>query len=328
MNTTTRTPERLSFAGFQASGRATDDLRVTCPEQFDPRDYTEEMPGRVYGTEGNAIAYMTRNSEFAGKWDVEIGNFLVTAELARAETELYGWYVTEMADDDVRAYLMDAAPDCSYWPVAKRGPYSEGSLCELLRAFCTFHGLPQASADDLLTFDHLTLEQAAWLRGFGERWDVVMAAQEAARISDTESSLYRHIAVEQEAMAAALAGKPVQAPLLPTNIPFKPAFLSTFEHVLDTGYNALRTDPEGLSGSELREQLDNAIGETLACLVISEPKGGSLEWLAQLHDWINEAYGEISAALDATTDADDSFVPDDGPRDATPQEERSQLGIG
>lgn len=47
------------------------------------------------------------------------------------------------------------------------------TLTAELRDFCDKEGLPQDSADDLLTNPALTEPQRQWLTGFCERWDAV-----------------------------------------------------------------------------------------------------------------------------------------------------------
>lgn len=93
-------------------------------------------------------------------------------------------------------------------------------------------------------------------------------------------------------------------------LPDKRAFLDAFGRVLDMGpwsalldpmffYDTYREDAEAM-----RADLSNAISETLSTLGIDEPEeeGGSLEWLATLHDWIEEAYPDIGECLALSTD--------------------------
>lgn len=47
------------------------------------------------------------------------------------------------------------------------------SLTDELRAFCDKEGLPQDSADDLLTNPAITEPQRQWLTNFCERWDAM-----------------------------------------------------------------------------------------------------------------------------------------------------------
>lgn len=47
------------------------------------------------------------------------------------------------------------------------------SLTDELRAFCDKEGLPQDSADDLLTNPAITEPQRQWLTDFCERWDAM-----------------------------------------------------------------------------------------------------------------------------------------------------------
>ena len=47
------------------------------------------------------------------------------------------------------------------------------TLTDELRDFCDKEGLPQDSADELLTNPALTESQRQWLTGFCERWDAL-----------------------------------------------------------------------------------------------------------------------------------------------------------
>lgn len=88
---------------------------------------------------------------------------------------------------------------------------------------------------------------------------------------------------------------------LPALLDFDTTFLNIFDYVLENGYLDLR-DPDDLPGDELRVLLDGCIHETLAVLGLPTPEGDELEWLGYLHDLVGEAYPDIEARIEETTE--------------------------
>lgn len=96
---------------------------------------------------------------------------------------------------------------------------------------------------------------------------------------------------------------------LPETVQFKRAFLGTFAAVVEHGWSRLQ-DPMELyevhqqDAEEMRTDLSSAIYETLETLGIAEPEeeGGSLEWLATLHEWIEDEWPAIGEYIERTTD--------------------------
>lgn len=108
---------RLTFAQFQAAGRDSADLRVECPDYYSTVEIDggtdAPIPGRAYLAEEGYQLAIERNPE--GNYVVETGTYWTSGTLLACEKELYGFYVAEIADDDVRAELMEQAPENRYF---------------------------------------------------------------------------------------------------------------------------------------------------------------------------------------------------------------------
>lgn len=178
-----------------------------------------------------------------------------------------------------RVTLDDLTVEFELWGQTQGIPMVDAA--EMIAAECDGEGNP------------LTPAQLEWLVDFSSRWDEVSDAEDADR------------AIEQRAADESMGSFGLEPVGLPATIPFLPAFLNTFEHVLDTGYNALRSDPEGLDADDLRVQLANAIDETLTALAFTGPEEGDSTFMAALHDAIDDAYPEIAQAITDTTDQGD-----------------------
>jgi hypothetical protein len=75
---------------------------------------------------------------------------------------------------------------------------------------------------------------------------------------------------------------------LPAALDFAPTFVSVFAAVTENGYSQLQTDdPEAFADQDdFRDTYSRGLSETLAAMGVEEPEteGGSLDWLAQLHE--------------------------------------------
>lgn len=154
--------KRLTFAGFRASATFTTNLDAHVNDM--------DLVG-VHGTVYAECIALECPDEH-GIYDVEIGRAHVRGPLAKVEPELYGFYLCEVADDDVRAYLQDVAPASELFP--KDETDTEDSLALLLESFCHFHHLPQESACDLRHREGIPAAAVDWLNDFIDRWDAVV----------------------------------------------------------------------------------------------------------------------------------------------------------
>lgn len=164
--------DRLTFAEFQATG------------QDVPSLYEHISDLSLMGEAGRLYArglYLNAPVAPGKLYTLDIGNFGREGTVAELEVELYAYYLGEGTDDDVRPYLHDVAPESDFWP---KDPDTEESLCDLLAAFCKFHGLPPRSADELLATEGVSKEQCDWLVEFIQRWDSTMETADAMARND------------------------------------------------------------------------------------------------------------------------------------------------
>lgn len=160
---------RLTFAQFVASGRDSADLRQDCgPDLFNPEDYPNPVPGRVYAT-GLYLLPVNELGVDAGTYDFIGANVQLRGTLAKCEAELYGFYVSEVADQEgnVHEYLHDIAPVSRFWPKDRD---SEDLLVSIAEGFCAFHGLPRVNLNVISAYG-LLHAQAPWLVAFMRRWN-------------------------------------------------------------------------------------------------------------------------------------------------------------
>lgn len=101
--------KRLTFAQFQATGTPSQDLRKDVPDDFRQDDYPEAVPGRLYA--GDFALYLQTDTEAPeGTHFTEAGGGGLTGTLEACEEYLYGFYITECADREIRAELLAQAP--------------------------------------------------------------------------------------------------------------------------------------------------------------------------------------------------------------------------
>jgi len=96
----------LTFTEFQATGRKVDDLRQIRP---DMDDIADPVPARIY-TDANLYLEPARDNT-NGEYIAEVGNSGVQGSLEECEAYLYGYYLHEVAGDDVRDEMMRMAPE-------------------------------------------------------------------------------------------------------------------------------------------------------------------------------------------------------------------------
>lgn len=163
---------RLTFAQFIATGTDTDDLRGVLADAFPDEHCPDPIPGRLYAGELNL--YLEPSSQpDRGAFVVEIGNMAHFGTLEECEARLYGFYVSECADDEVAAYLYDTLPDPAKALIKPREQGDElAQMWVLYAAFQAFHGIELERAEVHLDDPGLTTEQRAWLKGFDDRWNL------------------------------------------------------------------------------------------------------------------------------------------------------------